>query len=322
MNPPKVSILIPVYNGETFLAECFDSILAQDFGDFEVLVSDDGSKDGSADLIQTYARRDARIRYWRNPHNLGIGGNFNACLQAARGEFVKYLLQDDKFVNASALRRLVAKIESDASLSLVASATHLIDAQSALLGVRGAFAPDAVLDGRTVIARCLINDSNFIGEPSLVLFRKSQAARGFDASFKQLLDLEMWFHLLEQGRFGYLAEPLCAFRQHPAQQTAANIRSGVAAKEHLLLAQQYVDRPWLRKLVPPELIFQEAYNFRKGRRPNGGPLLALIAKNHPLYSRQYAIYWLKYKVSRPFHNLSRSLDKRGWGTGRQKPKSC
>ena len=231
MRTPLVSVLIPVFNGEPFLAECLESILAQDFGDYEALISDDGSTDGSVAVIQRFAARDSRIRWWRNPRNLGIGGNFNACLNAAQGEFLKYVLQDDKLLHPSALRRMVAAMESDASVSLVGSASHLIDARSRLLQVRNHFRRSGIRDGKRVIIYCLERNGNLIGEPSLVLFRKSQSARGFDEQLVQLLDQEMWFHLLEQGRFAYIAEPLCAFRQHPAQLTVVNRHSGASAEE-------------------------------------------------------------------------------------------
>ena len=244
MRTPLVSVLIPVFNGEPFLAECLESILAQDLGDYEVLISDDGSTDGSAAVIQRYAARDSRIRWWRNPRNLGIGGNFNAGLKAARGEFLKYVLQDDKLLDPSALRRMVAPMEKDASVSLVGSASHLIDSRSRLLEVRNRFRRSGVRDGKRIIIYCLEHNGNLIGEPSLVLFRKSQSARGFDEQLVQLLDLEMWFYLLEQGRFAYLAEPLCAFRQHPAQLTEVNRRSGASAEE---------DLPFVGKILHPAL---------------------------------------------------------------------
>ena len=65
MSNPKVSVLVPVYNGEKYLRECLDSILAQDYASVEILVADDGSNDGSAALLADYAVRDPRIRWWK-----------------------------------------------------------------------------------------------------------------------------------------------------------------------------------------------------------------------------------------------------------------
>ena len=68
----KVSVLVPVYNGEAFLAECLESVLAQDFADMEILIADDASTDGSAAMVERYAAKDSRIRWWKNPDNLGL----------------------------------------------------------------------------------------------------------------------------------------------------------------------------------------------------------------------------------------------------------
>lgn len=308
MHTPLVSVLIPVFNGEPFLAECLDSILAQDLSDYEVLISDDGSTDGSAAVIQRYAARDRRIRWWRNPRNLGIGGNFNACLKAAQGEFLKFVLQDDKLIEPSALRRMVAAMESDASVSLVGSASHLIDARSRLLQVRNGFRRSDVRDGKRVIIYCLERNGNLIGGPSLVLFRKSQSARGFDEQLVQLLDLEMWFHLLEQGRFAYLAEPLCAFRQHPAQLTEVNRRSGASANEGLILVEKYYRRPWMKEAATPRMLFTQMYYLRKRPGEGAAALRAEIART--LSWRSYATWRVWHKLTQPFCNFRRWLVKR------------
>ena len=68
----KVSVLIPVFNGERYLAECLESVLAQDFPDLEILIGDDGSRDNSSEIISQFAARDPRIRWWKNPRNFGL----------------------------------------------------------------------------------------------------------------------------------------------------------------------------------------------------------------------------------------------------------
>jgi len=94
---PKVSVLIPVFNGGTNLAECLDSVLAQDFRDVEILVADDGSSDDSMAIVATYAARDSRLRHWTNPQRLGLTANSNACLRAARGEYIKFIRMTNSF---------------------------------------------------------------------------------------------------------------------------------------------------------------------------------------------------------------------------------
>jgi glycosyltransferase involved in cell wall biosynthesis len=304
---PVVSVLVPVFNGEQFLAECLDSILAQDFFDYELLIADDGSTDGSIEIIERYAARDPRIRWWRNPANLGLTGNFNCCLRAARGEYIKYVLQDDLLLSPSALRQMVAALDAAPAVSLAASASHIIDEQSHMLESRRQFGPSAVWNGHEVILQCLEHATNLIGEPSLAMFRRQHAARGFDARYAQLVDMEMWFHLLEQGRFAYLDEPLCAFRKHARQQTAVNRLTGIGQNETTMLLENYFSKPWLRAKVSRRMLFRQIYYLRKNRVERGRLLIANMMAL--LKSGWYALYWIEHKLFRPFRNLKKWLRK-------------
>src|ERR1700710_708832 len=130
ISQPKVSVLVPVYNAEKYLAECLDSILTQDFTDYELLISDDCSTDGTAAIIESYAAKDPRIRWWRNPVNLKQAANLNLCLREARGELIKFVFADDKLLTTTALRQMVQVLEADSSVVLVSSASHTITADS------------------------------------------------------------------------------------------------------------------------------------------------------------------------------------------------
>lgn len=302
MNPaPKISIVLPVYNSARYLPECLDSILAQDFRDLEILISDDGSTDGSTDIIKNYAEKDARIRWWRNEKNLGLTGNHNAVMRAARGEFIKFVHQDDKILQPSALAKMLAPLEHDASVSLVGSASELINSKSQGLAVRNFFQKTQTLDGRDVIVKCLEENKNILGEPSLVMFRRSQAARGFDSRYRQIVDMEFWFHLLEQGRFAYVAEPLFGFRVHPQQASAANAKSGAAREEQMLLLTDYCAKPWLAAHATARMWFKQIYYLRKKYGARSEPLIAQAKpKISPL---KYAWCWLEHRATAPFVRL-------------------
>ncbi len=84
---PRVSIGLPVFNGERYLARAIDSVLGQDFRDFELIICDNASTDRTAEICAAYARRDARVRYVRNPRNLGAGPNYDRCFHLARGTY-------------------------------------------------------------------------------------------------------------------------------------------------------------------------------------------------------------------------------------------
>ncbi|HAO78557.1 MAG TPA: glycosyl transferase family 2 [Verrucomicrobia subdivision 3 bacterium] len=308
MSLPKVSILVPVYNAGPFLAECLESILGQDFGDYELLICDDGSTDGSLALIKHYAARDPRIRWWQNPRNLGLTRNHNLCLREARGEFIKFVHQDDKLLQSSELSRMLEILEQDATVALVGTGSQLIDAQARVLTVRNNFHQTGTWDGKAVIVKCLEQNQNLIGEPTAVMFRKSQAGRGFDERYRQIVDMELWFHLLEQGRFAYLAESFFAHRIHPQQATEMHKRTGVSVDDHRLLFTDYYRKPWLREYATRRMWFKQIYYLRKKYGPRAQTLAAeAMTRLKPFW---YAVYWLEHKFARPFVKLKERLLRR------------
>src|SRR5208283_3355105 len=95
INRPKISVLIPTFEYGRFLPEAIESVLAQDLMDFELIISDDASRDDSGEVIRRYAARDPRIRYRLHERNIGMVANWNWCLKEACGEYVKFVFGDD-----------------------------------------------------------------------------------------------------------------------------------------------------------------------------------------------------------------------------------
>ena len=296
----KVSVLVPVCNGEAYLAECLESILAQEFDDMEILVADDASTDNSAALVESYASRDSRIRWWKNPGNLGLAQNWNGLLQAAKGEYIKYVHQDDKLISPLAIRNLAAMLDQHPEVSLVGSISQVLDGGSQVIEVRKCFEP-GIMDGRRAIVRCLERLSNLIGEPSVVMFRRGQAARGYDEHLRHWLDLDLWFRLLEQGKFAHVGAPLSAFRRHAAQQSEINNRSGLAARENLALFRRWFDRLELEESVWRQALFARIYESRK----HGGVEAASSIEGmmDALGRGWYAVFWCRRKITRPLLKL-------------------
>jgi glycosyltransferase involved in cell wall biosynthesis len=246
MKNPKISVCIPSYNCGPFIADAIDSVLAQSYPHFELLIIDDCSTDSSAEIIAGYAESDPRIVFLRNESNLGMVANWNRCIELARGEYIHYLFADDTFASPECLAKMLSVIESEPTISLVVSARNIIDEDSRIMRVTSHFRDRKVAPGTEVIRRCLYEARNLIGEPSVVMFRKSQGLRGFNPEYAQFVDLEMWFHLLEQGTFAYLAEPLASFREHPGQQTKVNMRRMLHIDESLLLLRDFAEKPYAR----------------------------------------------------------------------------
>jgi glycosyltransferase involved in cell wall biosynthesis len=210
---PKVSVLIPTYNYARFLDEAIESVLHQTFTDFELIIVDNQSTDNTEELVQKYLK-DPRVSYYKNPKNLGLVGNFNKALEYANGEYIKYLLADDK-LDHSLLAKFVAVLEANPQVSLVASASSTFGNESEIRNLPfTGYQP-----GRKVIMECLINGKgNWIGEPTVVMFRKSSLEVGkFNPQYLCLVDLDMWLRLLMVGDCYLLPETLSYFRVHGEQ---------------------------------------------------------------------------------------------------------
>lgn len=125
---PRVSIGIPVYNGELYLEEAIESIVAQTFEDFELIISDNASTDRTEEICQAYAAKDRRIRYYRNEKNLGPARNYNRVFELAKGEYFKWAAHDD-LLAPEYLERCVEVLDRNPELVLCYSRVIFIDEQ-------------------------------------------------------------------------------------------------------------------------------------------------------------------------------------------------
>jgi glycosyltransferase involved in cell wall biosynthesis len=108
--PPRLTIGLPVFNGETYLPESLEALLGQSYEDFELVISDNASTDGTADICRRYAKQDSRIRYIRQPRNIGLNPNHNYVVRQARGELFKMASHDDLYAR-DLLKRCVDALD-------------------------------------------------------------------------------------------------------------------------------------------------------------------------------------------------------------------
>ena len=128
---PRLSIGLPVYNGEHYLAESLDALLGQSYEDFELIVSDNASTDGTAEVCRRYEKLDSRIRYIRQPRNIGCAPNHNVLVQHARGELFKWASDDDLYAR-DLLRLCVEALDEHPDVVLAHSWTAMIDTSGAV----------------------------------------------------------------------------------------------------------------------------------------------------------------------------------------------
>lgn len=211
---PKVSVCIPTYRGRVTLGAAIESVLAQDFTDFELIVIDDGSPDETGAIVERFA--DRRLVYRRNESNLGPQGNWNRCLELAKGTYFKLLPHDD-VLHPRCLGRQVSVLDADRDqrIALAFSAREVLGPDGRVLTRRGY--PGAIegpISGSMAIGACVRRGTNLLGEPGAVMFRKALAnyVGAFDATNPYVIDLDYWFRLLAHGDAYYCDEPLAGFR--------------------------------------------------------------------------------------------------------------
>jgi len=260
MSTPKISVCIPTYNYAEYIGQAIDSVLMQDYTDYELIIVDDCSSDATSEIVESYIKRCNRpIQFIVNETNRGLVGNWNYCLELAKGEYIKFLFADDFLVESDALRRMSALLDADPGLALVSTARTVVDAHSVPQKLFVHYEIDRSTSGTSVIEECLSSIKNLIGEPSAVMFRKNLATRGFNTAYKQLVDLEMWFHILEQGDYAYISRSLCSFRIHDKQQTAVNRKDPRLILETSWLHQEYLSKPYIG--ISPFRKFYVCYDF-------------------------------------------------------------
>jgi glycosyltransferase involved in cell wall biosynthesis len=308
----KISVLMPCYNQARYLPQAIESVLSQLDADWELLISDDASTDNSAEIIRTFAARDPRIRFRLQSPNLGMAANWNWCLHNATGRYAKFLFGDDYHCAPDALSALCDALESHPGATLATSARVIVGENSEKLGFSDELAPDGFKSGGATIVRCLLAGKNLIGEPSAVMFRRDAALRGFDASYRQLIDLEFWAHLLEQGGLAYLSRPLCAFRRHGEQQTAVNRRTRAGEDEGLRLQLKYLPLVHQHLAAGGSLhevrqsLFRNLYFARKTRVRSDASHADERSLMRELSPHWYAAYWLHHRLTKPFANLHKA----------------
>ncbi len=245
---PRVSILLPTYEpSPAHLRQALQGILAQTITDWELIVCDDCSMVNVLAVLGNLAN-DPRIRFHRSDHRLGIGRNWNACLQRATGEFVAYCFQDDVW-HEQYLERAIAALNRYPSAGFAALQHHYgIEGENAFAGQyrsieqqRARLFQTPMMHGNAFLRSWLLQGlhPNVIGEPSFVVLRKSAADRigSFTHHLVQGLDAEYWTRALYVSDIAFVAEESGTFRVHPAGASAIHQqeRKGMSDRLRILL---------------------------------------------------------------------------------------
>jgi glycosyltransferase involved in cell wall biosynthesis len=202
---------MPVYNGEKYLRRSVESVFAQTYRPIELVAVDDGSTDGSAELLASYGDRLVLVRQ----ENAGVSRARNAGIRSARGELVAFLDQDDWWLPEK-VQRQVDCFGADSRLGLVHTATvHFDEARSAFVG---GSPPEAAALAGACYERLLLRNAIY---NSSVMVRQCvfTTVGGMDTTIpgNSVQDYELWLRIARQFPFGFVAEPLTVWRLHPGQ---------------------------------------------------------------------------------------------------------
>lgn len=201
----RISVLMAVHNGERFLREAVDSILGQTFADFEFIIVDDSSTDGTEVILNGY--HDPRIVRLRNETNLGLTKSLNRGLAVARGEYIARMDADD-VSDPSRIEKELAEIEGDVDTRAVFSCFRRIDAAGQVIqDVPVYLSPEAIYL-ELFFNNCLLHGTILIEKEFL------QCAEGYNESIESAQDYELWTRLKSRARLVMLPEILYSYRDH------------------------------------------------------------------------------------------------------------
>ncbi|WP_228056385.1 glycosyltransferase [Microcoleus sp. LEGE 07076] len=321
---PLVSICIPTYNGEAFIEETIKSALAQTYPNIELIVSDDGSTDRTIAIAQSFQSQtsaDFRIILHRN---YGLSQNWNFCISQAKGEYIKFLFQDD-LLAPECIEKMVALAQQNPEIGMVFSPRSITIADSesnpilrkASQSIKDLYKSwsnlKSIQPGKELLAdaNCLKNPINKIGEPSTVLIAVRVFAEIglFDSGLSQYVDLDMWWRIMGNYHIGFVEEKLSSLRIHPEQQTWKNFAVGENHKDVVRFYKKLLNSPdysFLNREIKEKIRQKLALRTQ----PNISDLSVLVDnyKKSPSnqflldkmrqYRQQLAEYWLNFPADK------------------------
>lgn len=208
--PPEITVLLPVFNGELYVAECIESVLAQSFYDIELLVIEDGSTDNTKEIVLSYV--DSRIVYKENVKNIGLTCSLNAGLKNSKGRYVSRIDADDVMYN-NRLEKQFHFLEKNPDVTVVGSHCIVFNQKS------GESKEWIWPVDRELTFLHLLMGRNPVGHP-LVMYRSGdiQKVGGYNENYRFAQDVDLWFRLVREGfLFFNIPEFLTMYRVHGGQ---------------------------------------------------------------------------------------------------------
>jgi glycosyltransferase involved in cell wall biosynthesis len=212
IKPPKISVCIPTYNQARYLRQALDSVLRQTLQDFEIIVYDDASTDDTQQVIAGVA--DARLRYFRQPYNVGEARNRNSCVAVARGQYIAWLDSDDLY-HPDMLAVQSAVLDRHPNVGLAHGAYEVIDGEGRRLPDWPLpFKCNVIEPGKDAFRELIL--SNYVNGTTVMMHRDCYKRVGPYRWHmgRSSTDWEMWLRIALHADLGYTASTLAQYRQH------------------------------------------------------------------------------------------------------------
>jgi glycosyltransferase involved in cell wall biosynthesis len=308
-----VTVAIPTYNRAAMLRQAIDSVLAQTYRDFRLLVADNASTDETPAVVAGYD--DERIEYLRRSENLGLLGNFQDCLQRLDSEY-SLILCDDDLLRPAFLEQTVAALDAHPRAGVAHTAFAIVDDRASLVEAKTdwMYGPtdDAVETGAEFIAESMRWGCRVCSSAALMRTRAIPAS-GFEAADFPAIDFGLWLRMALDWDLAFLARPLAAYRIHGESQSAelgvpheAGYRTGaewVDKREEVKLrfldghGERLPNRTQLRRAARRARRYELTVMVRKATLPERRPLptlrgLAHAVHNDPLVALEPAAWKL------------------------------
>jgi glycosyltransferase involved in cell wall biosynthesis len=230
---PTISVVMPVYNAKRYVAEAIESILGQTFRDFEFLIIDDGSTDGSLAILKRYAAQDSRIRLWSGP-NEGYAPRLNEMLHQARGDLIARMDADDVALPGRFARQ-VEFLRNHPEVDVVGGARENIDSKGRFLCV------SREGEDHDYIQSQLLNGTCPICHPSVVMRLKAVlAVGGYRPDMMPAEDADLWLRMGERGLLANLADVVVRYREH--ESSVSSLRNEEQCQLFQVAANEACDR--------------------------------------------------------------------------------
>lgn len=196
---PKVSIVLPTYNGEKYIEESVMSCLNQTMTDIELIIIDDCSNDNTPHILENLAKQDSRIRVYRNEENLKLPASLNKGFDLASGEYLTWTSDDNLYLE-NAIEVMVSKLDTNKDINIVYSNVILIDELGNRVGIKKMLPPENILRRNCINACFMFTKEVF------------QKLNGYDTSLFLVEDYDFWLRAAEEYKFLYIDQELYMYR--------------------------------------------------------------------------------------------------------------